>query len=86
VAVKGSSEMSQSLAGVGDENVGNRDARFPLTDDGHRSLPNRIRDEIVAVGIEAPDGHEKVAGPDLARVVSQAGDVHVYATMDFFVG
>ena len=51
----------------------------PITDDGYCSLPDRMGDKIVAVSIEALDGYEQVARPDLARVVSQSIDVHVYA-------
>jgi hypothetical protein len=40
----------------------------------------------VAVGIEALDGHEEIAWPDLARIVSQSLDFRVYTTVDFFVG
>ena len=46
----------------------------------------RIGDEIVAVGIEALDGHEEIAGLHLTRVLSQPIDVRVYTTVDFYEG
>ena len=45
----------------------------------------RIGDEIVAVGIEALDGHEEIAGRDLTRVVGQPLDFHVHAPVNFFM-
>ena len=61
-------------------------AIVPLTDDGHRSPSDRIGDKIVAVGIEALDGHEEIARPDLPRVLSQPLDVHLHVAVNFLVG
>ena len=79
IAVESGGQKSQGLAGVGDENVRNRDARLSLTDDGHRSPSNRIGNKIVAVGIEALDSHEEIVRPDLTRVLSQPVDFHIHA-------